>query len=116
MLLGFDAVVKLRAASASDGVFGSEDSLEYRTEQTCSGKCHDKVDPDHPKPRVVRDIQCHLTAFPTKASRPAHGATETAPSAVERRFNLSLDRRHLVIRYEDSNDLEQLRPARTRKR
>ena len=66
MLLGFDAVVKLRAASASDGVFGSEDSLEYRTEQTCSGKCHDKVDPDHPKPRVVRDIQCHLTAFPTR--------------------------------------------------
>ena len=68
MLLGFDAVVKLRAASASDGVFGSEDSLEYRTEQTCSGKCHDKVDPDHPKPRVVRDIQCHLTAFPTDLS------------------------------------------------
>lgn len=65
MLLGFDAVVKLRAASASDGVFGSEDSLEYRTEQTCSGKCHDKVDPNRPKPRELRDIQCHLTAFPT---------------------------------------------------
>ena len=32
-----------------------------------SGKCHDKADPDHPKPRELRDIQCHLTAFPTLA-------------------------------------------------
>ena len=83
----------------------------------CSaGKCHHKVGSPAREAPQPRDTRCHLTAFPTKASRPAHGATETAPSAVERRFTLSLGSRHLVIRYKDSNDVEQLRPARTRKR
>lgn len=39
------------------------------TRSGSSGKCHDKADPDHPKPRELRDIQCHLTAFPTPLGR-----------------------------------------------
>lgn len=30
-----------------------------------SGKCHDKVASDRPDPPAMRDIQCHLAAFPT---------------------------------------------------
>lgn len=49
-----------------------------REVRRASGKCHDKVTSDRPDPLTLRDIQCHLTGFPTRMTAPRGDASTGA--------------------------------------